>query len=49
MPGQKYFVYSQNLGWYYEEKQINKRIDRAIERRNETKSAARTRRFYESG
>ena len=38
MPGQKYFVYSQSLGWYYEEKQINKRIDRAIERRNESRS-----------
>ena len=45
MPGQKYFIYSQNLGWYYEEKQLNKRIDRAVERRNETKSEARTRRF----
>lgn len=45
MQGQKYFVYSQNLGWYYEEKQLKKRIDRAIERRNETKSEARTRRF----
>lgn len=45
MPGQKYFIYSQNLGWYYEEKQLNKRIDIAVERRNETKSEARTRRF----
>lgn len=45
IPGQKYFVYSQKLGWYYEEKQLNKRIDRAVERRNETKSELRTRRF----
>ena len=45
MPGQKYFIYSQNLGWYYEEKQLNKRIDRAVEKRNETKFEARTRRF----
>lgn len=45
MQGQKYYVYSQNLGWYYEEKKLKKRIDRAIERRNETKSEARTRRF----
>lgn len=27
MPGQKYFIYSQKFGWYYEEAQLRKRID----------------------
>lgn len=38
MPGQKYFIYSQKFGWYYEEAQLRKRIERNITRKSEYKA-----------
>ncbi len=38
MPGQKYFIYSQKFGWYYEEAQLKKRIERAVTRKSEYKA-----------
>lgn len=47
IPGQKYFIYAPKLGWYYEENQINKRIERAVIRRNESRADAVSRRITE--
>lgn len=38
MPGQKYFIYSQKFGWYYEEAQLRKRIDRILTRKSDYKA-----------
>ena len=47
IPGQKYFIYAPKLGWYYEENQINKRIERAVIRRSESRADAVSRRITE--
>lgn len=47
IPGQKYFIYAPKLGWYYEENQINKRIERAVIRRSESRAEAVSRRITE--
>lgn len=38
MPGQKYFIYAQKFGWYYEEAQLRKRIERIFIRKSNYKS-----------
>ena len=38
MPGQKYFIYAQKFGWYYEESQLRRRIERASTRKSDYKS-----------
>ena len=37
MQGQKHFIYSKSFGWYYQEENIKKRIQRAVERREMTR------------
>ncbi len=38
MPGQKYFIYAEKFGWYYEEAQLMKRIERVITRKADYKT-----------
>ena len=37
MQGQKHFIYSKSFGWYYQEENIKKRIQRAVDRRGMTR------------
>lgn len=48
MPGQKYFIYAEKLGWYYEEAQIRTRIDRVNQRKNESLSRKTTRKMFDT-
>lgn len=48
MPGQKYFIYAEKLGWYYEEAQLRTRIDRVNQRKTESLSRKTTRKMFET-
>lgn len=48
MPGQKYFIYAEKLGWYYEEEQLRTRIDRVNQRKTESLSRKTTRKMFET-
>lgn len=37
MQGQKHFIYSKSFGWYYQEENIKKRIQKAVDRRGMTR------------
>ncbi len=38
MPGQKHFIYAEKFGWYYEEAQLRKRIERISTKKSNYKS-----------
>ena len=48
MPGQKYFIYAEKLGWYYEEAQLRTRIDRVNQRKTESLSRKTTRKMFDT-